>query len=150
MKFFRAVSRHDAFTLVEIMIVVVIIGLLAAMAIPAFQRVREKSIASRYANDFNQFSAAFQRYALENGGWPAGVVGGVIPTGMTGYLPESYTQASPMGGNYGWSGPSGRIVLLNTAATASVMQKVDAILDDSDLTTGDFTMSGTSCFWHLH
>ena len=150
MKVFRAVSRHAAFTLVEIMIVVVIIGLLAAMAIPAFQRVRERSLASRYANDFNQFSAAFQRYALENGGWPAGVVGGVVPTGMDGYLPVPYTQPSPMGGNYGWSGPSGRIVLQNTSATTSVMQKVDAILDDGDLSTGDFTMSGANCFWHLY
>ncbi|MSU70776.1 MAG: hypothetical protein EXS43_00325 [Opitutus sp.] len=88
--------------------------------------------------------------ALENGGWPAGVVGGVVPTGMTGCLPEFYTEASPMGGNYGWSGPSGRIVLQNTSATTSGMQKVDAILDDGDPSTGDFTMSGANCFWHLH
>ena len=97
MRFFRAASRHDAFTLVEIMIVVVIIGLLAAMAISAFQRVRERSLASRYANDFNQFSAAFQRYVLENGGWPVGVVGGVFPTGMTGCLFEFRSRQSTAG-----------------------------------------------------
>ncbi len=132
------VATVRAFTLVEIMIVVVIIGLLAAMAIPAFQRVRERSIASRIANDFRQFEAAFQRYNLENGGWPPTNSPGVIPVGMSGMLPESFTAPSPMGGNYSWSGTSAIIRLTNTQATDPVMQRVDAILDDGNLATGDF------------
>ena len=54
------------FTLVEIMIVVVIIGLLAAMAIPAFQKVRQNSINGTLKNDARQISAAAQQYMLEN------------------------------------------------------------------------------------
>jgi len=49
------------FTLVEIMIVVVIIGLLAAMAIPAFQKVRRQSFAKAMANDARQVGSAFQQ-----------------------------------------------------------------------------------------
>ncbi len=55
------------FTLVEIMIVVVIIGLLAAMAIPAFQKVRESSQDKTVLNNARQMSAAADQYFLENG-----------------------------------------------------------------------------------
>ena len=55
------------FTLVEIMIVVVIIGLLAAMAIPAFQKVRRASQDKAVLNNARQLSAAADQYYLENG-----------------------------------------------------------------------------------
>ena len=59
-------TSKKGFTLVEIMIVVVIIGLLAAMAIPAFQQVRESSRGSAMDNDARQLAAAAQQYMLEN------------------------------------------------------------------------------------
>jgi type IV pilus assembly protein PilA len=65
------------FTLVEIMIVVVIIGLLAAMAIPAFQKVRRSSIGKAMANDARQIGAAMQQIALE---YPADTGNGVAFT----------------------------------------------------------------------
>jgi type IV pilus assembly protein PilA len=58
---------NQGFTLVEIMIVVVIIGLLAAMAIPAFQKVRASSQDKAVTNNLRQLSAAADQYYLENG-----------------------------------------------------------------------------------
>ena len=59
-------TSKKGFTLVEIMIVIVIIGLLAAMAIPAFQRVRLNSRQSAMDNDARQLASAAQQYMLEN------------------------------------------------------------------------------------
>ena len=60
-------NRPRAFTLVEIMIVVVIIGILATMAIPAFQRVANNSQDKAVLNNARQLSAAADQYFLETG-----------------------------------------------------------------------------------
>ena len=73
------------FTLVEIMIVVVIIGLLAAMAIPAFQKVRTSSQDKAVLNNARQLSAGADQYYLENG------VSTVTLTDLLG--PTSYVKA---------------------------------------------------------
>ncbi len=59
---------RTGFTLVEIMIVVVIIGLLAMLAIPAFQKVRTNSQDKAVMNNARQMAAAADQYLLENGG----------------------------------------------------------------------------------
>ena len=60
-------SRKYGFTLVEIMIVVAIIGLLAAIAIPNFVRARTTSQQNACINNLRLIDAAKQQWALEKG-----------------------------------------------------------------------------------
>jgi len=58
-------KRRGGFTLVEIMIVVAIIALLAAIAVPGFLRARKRSQASRILNDLRMIDSAVDQYAIE-------------------------------------------------------------------------------------
>ena len=60
-------SRRGGFTLVEIMIVVAIIALLAAIAVPGFLRARKRSQASKIINDLRLIDGAVDQYAIETG-----------------------------------------------------------------------------------
>lgn len=59
-------KSNKGFTLVEIMIVVSIIALLAAIAVPGFLRARKRSQASRIINDLRLIDSAVDQYAIEN------------------------------------------------------------------------------------
>ena len=57
--------RRGGFTLVEIMIVVAIIALLAAIAVPNFLRARKRSQATRVLEDLRMIDSAIDQYAIE-------------------------------------------------------------------------------------
>ena len=67
-------TRRAGFTLVEIMIVVGIITLLAALAIPGFLRARKRAQASRVKDDLRLIEAAVDQYAIETQRQPGSVV----------------------------------------------------------------------------
>ena len=60
----RRIERHG-FTLVEIMIVVTVIALLAAIALPSFLRARGRSQATRMLQDLRVLNAAVDQYAID-------------------------------------------------------------------------------------
>jgi prepilin-type N-terminal cleavage/methylation domain-containing protein len=95
-------SRRGAFTLVEIMIVVAIIALLAAIAVPGFLRARKRSQASRILNDLRMIDAAVDQYAIETNRSTGNIVN---TTDWTNYLKKGTqlynTGRSLLGSDYG-------------------------------------------------
>jgi len=61
----KLTTKRAGFTLVEIMIVVAIIALLAAIAVPGFLRARKRSQASKILNDLRLIDSAVDQYAIE-------------------------------------------------------------------------------------
>lgn len=59
-------TKRGGFTLVEIMIVVAIIALLAAIAVPNFLRSRKRSQATIIVDDLRQIDSAIDQYSIEN------------------------------------------------------------------------------------
>src|SRR5437870_184885 len=100
---FKPLARNRAgFTLVEIMIVVAIIALLAAIAVPGFLRARKRSQASKILNDLRLIDAAVDQYAIETSRSTGSTVN---VSDWTNYLKKDttlYTTGKDLfGNNYG-------------------------------------------------
>ena len=154
--------RNRAFTLVEIMVVVVIIGLLAAMGLPAFRRVTMRSKASAVQHDLGAFSTAFITYNLQNGRWPADAAAGQIPPELQNALTNNFTLKSPIGGVYKWNfdvsadGVTAKAAILIESESGNPVSDdeelralIDRQMDDGDLNAGNIQVGSTNSLVYI-
>lgn len=143
------------FSLLELSVVVFIVSVVAALAIPALKKVQFSSRAATVSNDLRVFSAALQQYVQEKGEWPGGGgEPGVFPVGMEGYLRESnWSRPTPIGGRYTWAPNSlhqgeryRAAIVISTANGSTVTEdrnqllELDRKIDDGNLDTGNLRL----------
>ncbi len=157
----RVVAR--AFTLIELIVVIVVLAILAGVAVPQFVDYGEKAATSRMAANFKTIARAYMQYRVDKGAWPPDNDGS---SGQA-YLCQEYLannmweSASPIGGLWNWnsglSGGPADVCIYNagsspSAKTTRIMTGVDSILDDGNLSTGTFqfepgSWGGTYRYW---
>jgi len=137
-------SRAKGFTLIELMIVVAIIGLLAAIAVPSYSNFVLRSKLTETAAQFGAFARDFNTAKQINGEYPNDVSVGVIPADALGLTINKAQWQAPtlLGGNWNWEGPDNYsyagISITGSAAEDEDFMQLDVILDDGDLTSGKF------------
>lgn len=149
--------RSRAFTLVEIMVVVVIIGLLAAASLPAYRLITLRSRAASVVNDLRTFSTVFITYSLQNGRYPDDGDPQVVPPQVAGQLPGNFSQRTPIGGVYKWNfdipadGVPAKAAIIIQAVSGNALlddldqlETVDKQIDDGNLATGNLQLGSTN------
>jgi type II secretion system protein G len=142
------------FTLLEIMIVVGIVGLLAAIAVPSYLYARRRARATTMADELRALCEAFELYNLENGRWPTPSAGpGDFPAGMSTYVEERYwTNGVIGGGTYMWlyyDPVTSYVVYIDNVQHTNIMRSVDKIIDDGDLGSGAFRRGNGANFYRI-
>jgi len=149
----RSQRSNCGFTLVEIMIVVVIIGLLAAIAIPAFREVKLRTNTKLYMNELRLARDSVEMFVMEHGRWPEDVDPEEVPDSggdnlFSGYLDDDFWSSTPsIGGRWDYEGSTSGVVPNNGVGISVIdpgdeyieyLEQVDRSFDDGNLGTGRF------------
>ncbi len=131
------------FTLIEVLIVVLLLGILAAIVIPTFSNSRREAEDNVYLTNSRYACRAFSLYYAENNAYPPDRTPGLMPAGMETLLGGmDWTEATPIGGSWDWDygqfGVTAGVSAFQPDRTAEEMAEIDAAVDDGDLTTGSF------------
>lgn len=146
-----------AFTLIEILIVVVILGVLAAIVIPQFTDVTGESQRTAFVNSAQIFVAAAKRYELDYGEYPdAGH--GKLPDGFGDYIQSNkWEGATPIGGEWEAKEDKDGITAVlgvhyegnDPDHDPARMLVIDEMVDDGDLATGAFRQFGDKHYFFI-
>jgi competence protein ComGC len=117
----KARKRSRAFTLLEIMIVVALIGLLAVMALPGIMKVRKQSQGKRIVNDARVIDTAIDAWAMENNKADGDAVDLV---GIDAYSKSGQLRTSDVLGNSYGIGPVGTNQVRISSNTKSALSGV--------------------------
>ncbi|MEW5916165.1 MAG: prepilin-type N-terminal cleavage/methylation domain-containing protein [Gemmatimonadota bacterium] len=110
---------RKGFTLIELLIVVVIIGILAAIAIPKFANTKEKAYLASMKSDLRNMATTQESYFADNQVYTAGTASNISGTtvSLQGFVPSSgVTATAAASGGTGWSATARHTATTRTCA----------------------------------
>lgn len=138
------------FTLMEILIVVVILGILAAIVIPSFASATEDSRKAAFTQDLRAFETGILRYQVDFGEFPPDGGSGSVPVGLEDYVNvPKWQSGSPIGGV--WDNETDDVLSAGMgihfngsgeSRDSTYMADIDLMIDDGVVTTGSFRVYG--------
>jgi type II secretory pathway pseudopilin PulG len=136
------------------MIVVVIIGMLAVMAIPIFQRLKMNSRNAAFMNDLRTFAAACEYFVLDSGTTLPDGNSGTVPAGMAGYLKVSdYIRETPLGGSWDTEsnsfGIGAAVGVAGYTCTPEQLALLEDKFDDGNTATGRLRLIGSGRYYWI-
>ena len=143
-------ALRRGFTLMEILIVVVILGVLAAIVIPSFASATEDTRKAAFTQDLRAFEMGVLRYQVDFGAFPPDGGSGSVPSGLEDYVNVGkWEGGTPLGGV--WDNETDDVVTAGMGVhfngsgetrDAAYMADIDGMIDDGDVTTGSFRAFG--------
>jgi prepilin-type N-terminal cleavage/methylation domain-containing protein len=146
----QVADQRSGFSLFELILALVIVGVLAAIAIPRLSAAANRSAMNATLATFRQIETAIQMYRARTGTWPPNYLHGQQPAELNPYLAGSpMNRRTPIGGSWDWNGVGSTRGLygLNVGITnlpPAKLAEFDAMFDDGDLTTGNFRQDNGS------
>lgn len=151
------------FSILELAVVLAIISVVAALAVPAFQQLLRESRLNTLANDLRVHAQAIDTHVAETGEYPNShyKVGDPIP-GLQGNLSSKWLEKTPVGGGYTWvytqqGNPDRRNAFIQIVerpskpmnVTLQDVQEFDRRIDDGNLAEGRLQLAGTRIRYYV-
>ncbi|MHC4995368.1 MAG: prepilin-type N-terminal cleavage/methylation domain-containing protein [Planctomycetota bacterium] len=150
--------RRDGFTLVEVLVVVVILGILAAMVVPMFRSLRGEASMVAFKGDVKVFADAATIYYHTTGEYLEDSGSGTLPAGFADYIDENkWLQPTPIGGvwdmeldSFGIKSGFGVHFMNGDAKDDAFMGQIDNPgFDNGDLATGAFRKIDSDRYYYI-